>query len=275
MTYKHQVDSIHIYPIKGFAPHTVSEAFASPIGFDGDRRYMLVDSDNKFVTARTLPQLLQCKADITESHITLEILNRKCTFDLSTDDPSFVAQIWDDTAMVQTVNPDIDVWLSAQLDRTIRLVRMANESARVHASKYTDASLNVTLADGYPFQIIGSESVRHLAELRQHTVNPLRFRPNIIVSTAVPHEEDSWSTVRIGDVVLEKVKNCVRCNIINIDPATGMADPSISKTLANYRNLNNNGIEFGVYFKVRNPGVIRQDAEVVVDFNMMVFESFI
>ncbi|MEZ4910611.1 MAG: MOSC domain-containing protein [Saprospiraceae bacterium] len=259
----HTVDHLYIYPIKGFSPHEVVSAYAGDIGFNGDRRFMLVDDDNTFVTARTLHQLLQCKSEINDAQITIDVQNNRQTFDIKDNGPSMVARIWDDYTRVQIVNEDINTWLSERFDKRVNLVKMADDSARVHESKNIDITLNVTLADAYPFQILGTESINHLAKLLQHTVNPLRFRPNIIVSTTKAHEEDQWKILRIGEVVLERVKTCVRCNIINIDPLSGASDSAISKTLAGYRNFNK-GIEFGVYFKVKQKGTIRQNDEVEV-----------
>jgi len=44
-----QVCTLYIYPIKGCAGFKVSRARIDRLGFVGDRRWMVVDAENKFV----------------------------------------------------------------------------------------------------------------------------------------------------------------------------------------------------------------------------------
>ncbi len=52
-----KVAEILIYPVKSMRGHRVQEAEFDAAGLRFDRRYLVVDSDNRFVTQRTLPVL--------------------------------------------------------------------------------------------------------------------------------------------------------------------------------------------------------------------------
>eukprot|EP01018_Ginkgo_biloba_P031481 Gb_30425 [translate_table: standard] len=77
-------------------------------------------------------------------------------------------------------------------------------------------------------------------------VGPMRFRPNLVISGAEPYEEDNWQAATIGKEYFTVLGGCNRCQMINIDPQTGL--PSKSEplsTLASYRRVKGK-ILFGV-----------------------------
>ncbi|XP_037804272.1 mitochondrial amidoxime-reducing component 1-like [Penaeus monodon] len=63
------------------------------------------------------------------------------------------------------------------------------------------------------------------------------FRPNVVVRGARPFDEDDWAFLKIGDVVLRRVKPCERCLLTTIDPSTGRRSPRKEplNTLQQYR----------------------------------------
>ncbi|MBN9620640.1 MAG: MOSC domain-containing protein, partial [Actinobacteria bacterium] len=50
--------AINRFPVKSCRGHAVSAAVVEPWGLAGDRRWLVVDADGTFVTAREHPQLL-------------------------------------------------------------------------------------------------------------------------------------------------------------------------------------------------------------------------
>lgn len=56
-----------------------------------------------------------------------------------------------------------------------------------------------------------TRSVEKLNEKLERPVPTLQFRPNILVSTQQPFEEDNWEWIKIGErVVIRNVKPCSR-----------------------------------------------------------------
>jgi len=66
-----------------------------------------------------------------------------------------------------------------------------------------------------------------------------RFRPNLVVDSGVPFEEDSWNKIKGGEVVFQPVKPCARCVLTTIDPQTGLAGREPLQTLSTYRKTGN------------------------------------
>jgi uncharacterized protein YcbX len=77
-----------------------------------------------------------------------------------------------------------------------------------------------------------------------------RFRPNVVIQTDEPYSEDKWSSVSIGDVALDLVKPCTRCQVTTLDPRTGAAKPQpVIAALQKLRmssDRRNKGVLFGV-----------------------------
>lgn len=59
--------------------------------------------------------------------------------------------------------------------------------------------------------LMTTSSVEQLNEKLETPVSTLQFRPNILVSTQQPFEEDEWEWIKIGErVVIRNVKPCSR-----------------------------------------------------------------
>lgn len=68
-----RIESIAIYPLKSGAGLAVDRANLTARGFEHDRRWMLIDPSNQFVTARTLPKLLSIQSTATETGLRLRL----------------------------------------------------------------------------------------------------------------------------------------------------------------------------------------------------------
>jgi uncharacterized protein YcbX len=95
---------------------------------------------------------------------------------------------------------------------------------------------HVSFADGYPFLLIGENSLEDLNRRLERKVPMNRFRPNFVVSGSAAFAEDEWKRIKIGAGEFHVVKPCARCVITTVDQATGEkqgVEPL--KTLASYR----------------------------------------
>lgn len=128
----------------------------------------------------------------------------------------------------------------------------------------------VVSADGHAFtdvepkcvHLINLTSLRDLEGKVGATLNPLRFRPNLIVD-GLP----AWSEfdlvgkrLRIGDVALEVFKRTERCAATNVDPVTAVRDHKIPSFLS--RTYGHT--DFGVYARFVTGGTLRVGDRVVV-----------
>ncbi len=253
---KYVVKELYIYPIKSLAGIRVENAKAEEMGFENDRRWMLIDEENQFITQRKYPNLSQFYPKISEDKI--EISNQDATHEFfineSLDEP-ISSKVWDDETKVVEVNKATSKWFSEVLGFECKLVKIANIGDRKHSSSKLNTTLNVSLADGYPYLLIGSESLNFLNGKLEKKITMERFRPNIVITSSIAHEEDSFVDFQIGKVKFKNAKPCGRCIMVNNDPKSGIVKKEPLNTLSSYRKVDNS-ILFGTNIMCLNEGKI-------------------
>lgn len=250
------VSELYIYPIKSLAGIPVQSAKVQEIGFENDRRWMLIDEENQFITQRNYPNLSQFYPKIKGN--TIEITHSDETHDFFIEeilDEVIFSKVWDDECKVVEVNKATSKWFSEKLGFTCKLVKIINKGDRKHTNKKLGKILNVSLADGYPYLLIGSKSLGYLNEKLDEKITIQRFRPNIVISSEIAHEEDSFDIFQIGNVKFQNVKPCGRCIMINNDPKTAVVKKEPLKTLSTYRKVDNS-VLFGTNVMCLNEGEI-------------------
>ena len=250
------VKELYIYPIKSLAGISVESAQAEEMGFENDRRWMLIDEENQLITQREHPELSQFYPQIKGDE--MEILHNdsvhKFLIGESLDEPIF-SKVWDDESKVVEVNKATSRWFSKELGFGCKLVKIINKGDRKHNSSRLNQTLDVSLADAYPYLLIGSESLDQLNEKLKEKITMQRFRPNIVISTVVAHEEDFFDTFQIGNLKFKNAKPCGRCVMVNNNPQTASVSKEPLKTLSTYRTSNNN-VYFGTNILCLNEGII-------------------
>ncbi|MBF7092940.1 MOSC domain-containing protein [Flavobacterium sp. ALJ2] len=263
MSASYIVKEIYIYPIKSLAGISYQNAFAEEMGFENDRRWMLIDAKNQFITQREHRILSQFYPQISDGKINITFQDYKHEFSIEEhlDNPIEV-NVWDDKSEVVEVNKLTSNWFSEQLGFECKLVKIIKSGDRKHESSQLKETFNVSLADGYPYLMIGSESLDFLNEKLADKITILRFRPNIVIRTQTPHEEDDFTTFKIGEVQFKNVKPCGRCIMVNNDPENGKLKKEPLKTLSKYRVVNNS-VLFGTNIVSLNSGVISVGDEII------------
>ena len=145
---------------------------------------------------------------------------------------------------------------------------MPDATEREINKKFRQNDEIVSFADGYPFLLIGENSLNDLNK-KLETVLPMnRFRPNIVVFGSEAFAEDRWKKIKIGETVFRSTKPCARCVITTIEQRIGVFDGiEPLKTLAEYRkakdvfpnnfeslDLNENSVLFGQNLIAENFG---------------------
>ena len=257
MIMKYVVKELYLYPIKSLAGIRVESAKAEEMGFENDRRWMLIDEENQFITQRKYPKLSQFYPKLLEGKIEISHHNAIHEFSISETlgEPIF-SNVWDDETKVFEVNKSTSKWFSEALGFRCKLVKILNKGDRKHNSSKLNTTLNVSLADGYPYLLIGSESLDFLNEKLEEKITIARFRPNIVISSQLPHEEDSFKNFQIRTVKFKNAKPCGRCIMINNDPKNGIVKKEPLNTLSTYRKVDNS-ILFGTNVMCLNEGEIR------------------
>jgi len=263
-----KIHSIIIYPIKSLGGINVSKIMVEPPGLQYDRRFMLVDDDNNFITQRTRPELTRFQLESKNGGF--EVL------DLSTQSTKYLdfepllgsmeeVQIWDDRVMAHEVLEDWSVWFTEKLGQHVRLFQLSTRFSRATNPAYhTEKSKISSFADSLPILLCSEASFKYMDSLLNQPLDWRRFRPNIIVSNQTEFEEDTWHEISIGsDVKLFGAKPCARCQLINVNPNDGTSDSNILKTLSQTRKFENK-VYFGQQFVPISMGEIKIDDLITI-----------
>jgi len=257
------VKEIYIYPIKSLAGINCKQAFAEEMGFENDRRWMLINAENLHITQREHPILSQFYPQISDGKISITFKDLKHEFSANEHlDQPIDTKVWEDKSEVVEVNKSTSKWFSEQLGFECKLVKIIKSGDRKHESSRLKETFNVSLADGYPYLLVGTKSLDFLNEKLEDKITILRFRPNIVISSEVPHEEDNFDTFKIGEVDFKNVKPCGRCIMVNNDPQKGIIKKEPLKTLSKYRKVDNS-VFFGTNIVSLNSGLIKVGDEIV------------
>ena len=240
------LSGLHLYPIKSLGGYAVPAADVTARGLRHDRRWLLVDERNRFMTQRQQPELALLSLAPTHNGFLISHRQRPelrplfIPFEATPERTLFVT-IWDDMAWAWRAAPEADAWLTDALGRPCRLVYMSDMVRRAVEPAHNLEGQLVSFADGYPYLLAGEAA---LADLNARLAQPVpmnRFRPNLVFSGGEPYEDDAWEQFQIGDVPFRAVRGCGRCVLTTIDQATATKSPTGDplRTLATYRRADN------------------------------------
>lgn len=240
-----KVQSLFIYPVKSLAGIQVPAFELDDFGPSGDRRWMIVDEQGRFVTQRTLPRLALITTELA-GHVAKITIPGEGTFALEPGSAKFQVRVWRDDVAASPGQEQVDSALSRFCAQPLRLVYMPDSTyRRVDPERLAD-SRRVGFADGFPLLVVNQSSLDELNGRLERPVDIRRFRPNIVVSGAEPWAEDDWRSLQAGEVGFQVVKPCSRCVLTTVDPDTGVKDSGTQplKTLSTYRRTPE-GVIFG------------------------------
>ncbi|MBG88683.1 MAG: hypothetical protein CMO80_17525 [Verrucomicrobiales bacterium] len=233
------IQSLTTYPLKSAAGIALSTAKLSITGLPSDRRWMLVDDKNRFVSQRQLPEMALMTISEDESGIEVSYTNQS---PLRVTEPPAGAETFRatmhrnyDTLEVVSAGNEAAEWFTRCFEHTeigpLRLVRLRDDFQRAIPDRPEAPNQHVLLSDGYPFLIASESSLSHLNErLNRESGSQIqmnRFRPNIVISGSQAWEEMESGLAlenEPGTIRFRLVKPCQRCSIPQMDPATGQTD---------------------------------------------------
>lgn len=247
-----KISEINIYPIKSLGGISLKESKIEERGLEFDRRWMITDEKGEFFTQREFPKMATLAMQIEENHLIVNCENEsvKIPFEFEKNTTEKV-RIWRSVCDAFVLPKEINDWLSDILETNCQLVYMPEETKREINSMFRQNDEIVSFADGYPFMLIGENSLNDLNEKLETGKLPMnRFRPNFVVSDSDAFAEDGWRKIRIGKTIFRSTKPCERCVIPTINQDEGVFDGKEPlKTLAKYRQARdvfpNNFEDFG------------------------------
>ncbi len=253
------VHSLYIYPLKSCAPLARESAQVEARGLGHDRRWMAVDAQGKFLTARKHPRLTLIRAHPDGDWLTLEAPGMPQLHVVPAHEmPRLHVNVWKSDLQAQPADQTASDWISRFLRQPARLVFMDGACRRNIDPHYGREDDLVSFADGYPLLLISQGALDQLNQRLSTPVPIQRFRPNIVVDGVAAHAEDGWHRIRVGDIEFDLVKPCTRCVLTTVDYTRGEFDAHGEplRTLMTYRR-NGDGVTFGQNLIPRRAGTIR------------------
>jgi uncharacterized protein YcbX len=241
---------ISLSPVKGLALGHLEECELTEGGVAGDRRFFLVDEDDRLVNSKGLGMLQQIVPSYDEEAelLTLAFPDGRALSQQVSVDGALDARFWSVSFPARVVEGPWSEAISDFTGRDLRLVRADTPA--------TDRRR------GGAATLLGTGSLRAMARLLGvEDVDGRRFRMNFGVDGLAEHEEDEWlgRRVRIGNAVVVPQGNVGRCAVTTQNPQTGVPDLDTLKALAAYRQdvETTEPLPFGVYAAVAEPGRVR------------------
>jgi uncharacterized protein YcbX len=242
------ISHLYVYPIKSLGGIELSTAQLTDRGIEHDRRWMLVDEQNRFLTQREHPKMAVLRTAIQGNQ--LAVYEKGQESDMirlnlyATGTEALKVQIWDDVCDAVQISDSVNQWFSEKLDSVCKLVYMPDESKRKVDQRYAIKDDLTGFSDGYPVLMIGQASLDDLNSRLEEPVPMNRFRPNIVFTGGTPFQEDSMKQFQINGADFYAVKPCARCAVPTTNQDTGERKKEPMKTLATYRT-GNNKVYFG------------------------------
>lgn len=254
------LSEINVYPVKSLRGISLDESEVTDRGLKYDRRWLLVDSNGKFLTQRVLPQMSLIKTNINNhslsfEHKRKEKLKFSVPLEIYNEEHGEVI-IWNDKVNVVYVSREADKWFSEALEFNCRLVQMPDESKRLVDKKYAVKNEIVSFADAYPVLLIGQSSLNDLNSRLEIKIPMNRFRTNLVFTGGEPFDEDKMKSFKLNDITFFPVKPCARCVVTTVNQETGTKEKEPLETLASYRTQNNK-VLFGQNLLHYGKGLIR------------------
>ncbi|XP_076624145.1 mitochondrial amidoxime-reducing component 1 isoform X2 [Colletes latitarsis] len=274
-----QIQELYAYPLKSGRGQDVKECnfteFGISIEKEGrftlrDRMFLVYNEETgRFQTGRQYPTLILVSLSaVDESKVKLEAVGMpsvifnvpKC----SEDSPEAVqcTMWWGEPVKCIDCGPEPAEWLSrfltginsglrlgcALMDRRNISVGPWEKYTKVYKTlRNEDTGLFSDLAS---YMLMSTRSVEMLNEKLERPVPALQFRPNILVSTQEPFEDDNWEWIKIGEQVV----------IRNVKPCTSFREQTAPKQVALEGKVPAIGILCGLYV----PGKVKLGDDVFV-----------
>lgn len=260
------VAELRIYPVKSLRGRAVARAQVEPWGLAGDRRWMVIAPDGRFVTQRAYPVMATISAAAGPAGLTLSQPGRRPLVVPFPDAPPETVTIWRDQVPAVPAGAAADAWLSEAIGIPCRLVHQADPTSRPVDPAFGTAGDHVSFADGFPLLVTTLGSLRDLEARLGRPLGMDRFRANVVVDGTAAWDEDHWRVIRIGDVTFRATKPCGRCVMTTVDQESGIkaADGEPLRLLSTFRRDEAGRIVFGQNLIPDGPGRIAQGDAVEV-----------
>jgi hypothetical protein len=210
-----RVAAIYRYPVKSMRGERIDETRVQWHGLVGDRRFAFVRGGNTsnfpWLTAREVPGLLRYV-------------------------PYFVDAADPGASRVRVIAP-------SGADHALEDDELRDDLAAQYGGDISLLQSNRGIPDSAGISLLGVATVRDLGARVGANLDPIRFRPNILVETAdgQPYEEEGWlgGLLVFGDgedgARIRANRKDPRCMMVNLDPERAVQNPAVLREIVRNR----------------------------------------
>lgn len=256
-----QITALNIFPIKGCRGVPLRSSAVDRLGLVGDRRLMLVDGANRFISQREVAALATVVPTLESGALVVHAPGgESIRVTIDADGPSRDVSVWGDHLITAADQGDVAAqWFSEAIGAPCRLVAFGNRARNPIDPEYSPrADAETTFTDGYPIMAMLQESLDNLNARLAEPVPVERFRPSVVIAGAKAWSEDDWMAMKLGELDCDAVKPCARCVVTTTDQVSGARNPRQEplRTLATFRTIPGLGAIFGQNVVPRGTGTL-------------------
>lgn len=235
----YSVSQLFIYPIKSLGGINLLKSMVTIRGLEYDRRWMLCNGKNEFITQREFKELVFFKVNFTNYGFGITYRDiSKFEIPFSINGKTEPVTIWEDSCHA-IEHKEASYWFSKILNFDCKLFYMPDRSERkIDKNNSQDNEIN-SFSDSYPILLLSEKSLENLNQKLKTKILINQFRPNIVMKGGQPFDEDKLTEFTIGKNLLKAAKPCARCVVTTINQQNGKTSAEPLKTLAQYRQFDN------------------------------------
>ena len=218
------VEALFIHPIKSCAPIAVQRLDFTPEGrVRGDRQWAVVE-DGGMTWMGAHPRLALVRPEFHGDRLVIN--EGLASVPLEAPREERQIRIWNDVSKENEVHGAFD----------------AGDEAAAALREITGADLRlvklgpsaITLTAPRALHVFTRASVDEVARRWGHAVDPLRFRPNVLLGSETPlaFVEEQFARLNWAEGSLRFSEPCVRCIMPNVDPQSARVDETLGECVA-------------------------------------------
>lgn len=262
------IEGLFTYPLKSCQANIYDTIAFDSRGLEYDRQLAVVGEANRLLTGREFPELTRIEVlELNNDSLLLKHNNQTHRFGLKSNSAALVHH-YDKEFYTDFISADADSFFSHLLGTACRLGRNAAENARYLNPKYGKEKWEVRMVDSSPILLINRASVDELNSKISIPVDPLCFRPNILISGMPARSEFNWKKLKIGEQEFEVNTSCKRCRFTTLVPGTTnfRQDGEPLRTLSSYSRTLDGNVQFGIYLLPMSSGQLKlgDTVEVII-----------
>jgi uncharacterized protein YcbX len=242
---------IHRFPIKGLAPDRMSEAQLEPgLALDQDRAWAIGPAELDFDAAapahKSKAFFIQLMGSPALARIGTRFVDNARAVELTAESGAKIEARLDDPVGRETAARFIALALGAEMGVTLAL--------------FGAPGLSLSDIPRQRLSIINLETVRAISAAAGKTIDPLRFRGNLLIDGAPAFSEFDWvgRDIAIGGVTAHVEARITRCQATSVDLEAGARDLDLPKILMSGWDH----ADCGVYVETKNAGRVTPGASI-------------